>query len=88
MTITTPTTPDQIADALFASYPENEPQAAVLQQELIIACADLVCPFLFSKYLFIWYKRVADTNEISQFIFKKDFFFLEFISKFFLFPNV
>ncbi|VDO12347.1 unnamed protein product [Brugia timori] len=42
MTITAPTTPDEIAVALFDSYPENEPQASVLQQELIIACSDLV----------------------------------------------
>lgn len=49
MTITAPTTPNQIIDALFGSYPENEPQAAVLQQELIIACSDLVRSIPFFK---------------------------------------
>lgn len=42
VTISSPTTPDVITDVLFSSCPEDEPQAAVLQQELIIACSDLV----------------------------------------------
>ncbi|KAL3981501.1 Glycosyl hydrolases 15 family protein [Acanthocheilonema viteae] len=55
MTITAPTAPDQIADALFGSYPENEPQVAVLQQELIIACSDLIAqkPYVFDGVLTI-----------------------------------
>lgn len=42
ITISAPSTPVEIANAIFNSYHEDEPQAAVFQQELIIACAELV----------------------------------------------
>ncbi|CAG9539143.1 unnamed protein product [Cercopithifilaria johnstoni] len=66
MTITSPTTPDQIADALFASYPENEPQAIVLQQELIIACSDLIAqkPYAFDGVLTIRLAWLADAMSL------------------------
>ena len=40
--ITKPHTPNELVDQLFSSCPEDEAPCAVLQQELIIACADLV----------------------------------------------
>uniref|UniRef100_A0A0N5AQ64 Phosphorylase b kinase regulatory subunit n=1 Tax=Syphacia muris TaxID=451379 RepID=A0A0N5AQ64_9BILA len=43
VTISSPTTPGELADILFNCCPVEEPQAAVLQQELIIACSDLIC---------------------------------------------
>lgn len=43
VTISSPTTPGEITNILFSCCPEEEPQAAVLQQELIIACSDLIC---------------------------------------------
>ncbi|KAI6236314.1 Phosphorylase b kinase regulatory subunit [Aphelenchoides besseyi] len=43
ITISAPSTPDEIASALFSGCCSNsEPQAAAFQQELIIACADLI----------------------------------------------
>uniref|UniRef100_A0A1I7YF00 Phosphorylase b kinase regulatory subunit n=1 Tax=Steinernema glaseri TaxID=37863 RepID=A0A1I7YF00_9BILA len=42
VTITKPMTPSEIAEILFNSCHEDEPQAAVLQQELLIACSDLI----------------------------------------------
>lgn len=42
ITISAPSTPIEIANAIFNSYHEDEPQAAVFQQELIIACSELV----------------------------------------------
>jgi phosphorylase kinase alpha/beta subunit len=43
ITISSPSTPGEIAAAIFnGCRSESEPQAAVFQQELIIACADLV----------------------------------------------
>ncbi|KAI6223548.1 Phosphorylase b kinase regulatory subunit [Aphelenchoides fujianensis] len=43
ITINAPSTPDEIAAALFNGCRSNsEPQAAAFQQELIIACADLI----------------------------------------------
>ncbi|KAM3726600.1 putative phosphorylase b kinase regulatory subunit beta [Dirofilaria immitis] len=66
MTITAPTTPDQIADALFNSYPEDEPQAAVLQQELIIACSDLIAqkPHAFDGVLTIRLSWLTDAMSL------------------------
>ncbi|VDK83214.1 unnamed protein product [Litomosoides sigmodontis] len=66
MTITAPATPDQIGDALFGSYPENEPQAAVLQQELIIACSDLLAqkPYAFDGVLTIRLAWLADAMSL------------------------
>lgn len=37
-----PSTPAELSNAIFGSCHEDESQAAVFQQELIIACADLV----------------------------------------------
>lgn len=42
VTISDPCTPLEIANIMFGNCTEDEPQAAVFQQELIIACADLV----------------------------------------------
>lgn len=42
VTISAPSTPLELVNSIFNSYSEDEPQAAVFQQELIIACADLV----------------------------------------------
>lgn len=42
ITISAPLTPVEISNAIFNSYHEDEPQAAVFQQELIIACSELV----------------------------------------------
>ncbi|KAK0399096.1 hypothetical protein QR680_002897 [Steinernema hermaphroditum] len=42
VTINKPMTPSEIAEVLFNSCHEDEPQAAVLQQELLIACSDLI----------------------------------------------
>uniref|UniRef100_A0A914XRT9 Phosphorylase b kinase regulatory subunit n=1 Tax=Plectus sambesii TaxID=2011161 RepID=A0A914XRT9_9BILA len=42
VTIRKPMAPKEIVDILFSSCPETEPQTAVLQQELLIACADLI----------------------------------------------
>uniref|UniRef100_A0AAF5RVW4 Phosphorylase b kinase regulatory subunit n=2 Tax=Wuchereria bancrofti TaxID=6293 RepID=A0AAF5RVW4_WUCBA len=66
MTITAPTTPDEIAEALFDSYPENEPQASVLQQELIIACSDLIAqkPYAFDGVLTIRLAWLSDAMSL------------------------
>uniref|UniRef100_A0A915PP76 Phosphorylase b kinase regulatory subunit n=1 Tax=Setaria digitata TaxID=48799 RepID=A0A915PP76_9BILA len=66
MTITSPTTPAAITDAIFSSYPEDEPQAAVLQQELIIACADLIAqkPYAFDGVLTIRLSWLADAMSL------------------------
>ncbi|KAK6109710.1 Glycosyl hydrolases 15 family protein [Brugia pahangi] len=66
MTITAPTTPDEIAVALFDSYPENEPQASVLQQELIIACSDLIAqkPYAFDGVLTIRLAWLSDAMSL------------------------
>ncbi|OZC10490.1 phosphorylase kinase alpha/beta [Onchocerca flexuosa] len=66
ITIAAPTTPDQIADALFSSYPEDEPQVAVLQQELIIACSDLIAqkPYAFDGVLTIRLSWLADAMSL------------------------
>jgi phosphorylase kinase alpha/beta subunit len=43
ITVSTPQTPNELSATVFNSCrSESEPQAAVFQQELIIACADLV----------------------------------------------
>ncbi|VDM99024.1 unnamed protein product [Thelazia callipaeda] len=66
VTITAPTTPDEITGVLFNSCPENEPQAAVLQQELIIACSDLIAqkPFAFDGVLTIRLSWLADAISL------------------------
>lgn len=51
VTISVPTTPNEITEILFACCPEEEPQSAVLQQELIIACSDLVSNLLALSHL-------------------------------------
>uniref|UniRef100_A0A1I7VHF3 Phosphorylase b kinase regulatory subunit n=1 Tax=Loa loa TaxID=7209 RepID=A0A1I7VHF3_LOALO len=65
-TITAPTAPDQITHALFSSYLEDEPQAAVLQQELIIACSDLIAqnPSAFDGVLTIRLAWLADAMSL------------------------
>jgi phosphorylase kinase alpha/beta subunit len=42
VSISSPSTPAEIANAIFNSCPDDQPQVAVFQQELIIACSDLV----------------------------------------------
>uniref|UniRef100_A0AC34QWD7 Phosphorylase b kinase regulatory subunit n=1 Tax=Panagrolaimus sp. JU765 TaxID=591449 RepID=A0AC34QWD7_9BILA len=42
VTVSAPLTPAEIARAIFSSADPNDPHAAVFQQELIIACADLI----------------------------------------------
>ncbi|GMT25027.1 hypothetical protein PFISCL1PPCAC_16324 [Pristionchus fissidentatus] len=42
VTLNKPHTPVEIVHLLFSSCPPDDPQAAVMQQELIIACADLI----------------------------------------------
>ncbi|GMR48299.1 hypothetical protein PMAYCL1PPCAC_18494 [Pristionchus mayeri] len=43
VTLNKPHTPVEIVHLLFSSCPSDDPQSAVMQQELIIACADLIC---------------------------------------------
>lgn len=50
MTLNKPHTPVEIVHLLFSSCPPDDPQAAVMQQELIIACADLVRERVHSLY--------------------------------------
>jgi hypothetical protein len=53
--ISSPSSPAEIVNAIFNSADEDDPHAAVFQQELIIACADLVFTyrknFIFKKIL-------------------------------------
>ncbi|TMS39891.1 hypothetical protein L596_006347 [Steinernema carpocapsae] len=42
VTINKPATPGEISEILYSSCSEDEPQAAVFQQELLIACSDLI----------------------------------------------
>lgn len=58
VTISAPSTPAEIANSIFDSYSEDEPQTAVFQQELIIACADLVFIFFFNIKFFRYLKNL------------------------------
>ncbi|VDM37266.1 unnamed protein product [Toxocara canis] len=62
VTVSSPMTPGEIMDILFNSCPDNDPQAAVLQQELIIACSDLICkkPYAFDGVLTIRLSWLSD----------------------------
>jgi len=42
VTVSSPLTPAEIARAIYSSSDPNDPHAAVFQQELIIACADMI----------------------------------------------
>uniref|UniRef100_A0A9J2P4L3 Phosphorylase b kinase regulatory subunit n=1 Tax=Ascaris lumbricoides TaxID=6252 RepID=A0A9J2P4L3_ASCLU len=66
VTISSPMTPDEITGILFSSCPDNEPQAAVLQQELIIACSDLICkkPYAFDGVLTIRLSWLSDAISL------------------------
>ncbi|VDN20843.1 unnamed protein product [Gongylonema pulchrum] len=66
VTISAPTTPVEIEEILFSSCPESEPQAAVLQQELIIACSDLIAqkPYAFDGVLTIRLSWLADAISL------------------------
>uniref|UniRef100_A0A915E5Y7 Phosphorylase b kinase regulatory subunit n=1 Tax=Ditylenchus dipsaci TaxID=166011 RepID=A0A915E5Y7_9BILA len=79
ITIGSPSTPVEIANAIFSSYHEDEPHAAVLQQELIIACADLIAhkPDSFDGVLAIrlsWLTEALELllNFIKDSVSKKD----------------
>ncbi|EPB73350.1 phosphorylase kinase alpha/beta [Ancylostoma ceylanicum] len=57
-----PISPGELVDLLFASCPQNEPHVAVMQQELIIACSDLIshCQSAFDGVLTIRLSWLAD----------------------------
>ncbi|VDN59284.1 unnamed protein product [Dracunculus medinensis] len=65
-TISSPATPDEITNILFNSCPDSDPQAAVLQQELIIACSDLICnqPSAFDGILTIRLSWLSDAISL------------------------
>ncbi|VDK55544.1 unnamed protein product [Anisakis simplex] len=66
VTVSSPVTPDEITDILFSSCPDNEPQAAVFQQELIIACSNLICkkPYAFDGVLTIRLSWLSDAISL------------------------
>ncbi|VDM53551.1 unnamed protein product [Angiostrongylus costaricensis] len=57
-----PIAPNELVDLLFTCCPQNEPQVAVMHQELIIACSDLMChsPSAFDGVLTIRLSWLAD----------------------------
>ncbi|CAJ0601597.1 unnamed protein product [Cylicocyclus nassatus] len=57
-----PISPGELTDLLFACCPQDEPQVAVMQQELIIACSDLIghSPSAFDGVLTIRLSWLAD----------------------------
>ncbi|MFH4977840.1 hypothetical protein AB6A40_004549 [Gnathostoma spinigerum] len=65
-TVASPLTPVEITDILFTCCRDDEPQAAVLQQELIIACSDLICqkPFAFDGVLTIRLSWLSDAISL------------------------
>ncbi|CAJ0563076.1 unnamed protein product, partial [Mesorhabditis spiculigera] len=66
VTISTPMAPQELFTLLFSCCPKEEPQMACIQQELIIACADLIghSPESFSGVLTVRMSWLADAIQM------------------------
>ncbi|CAJ0936519.1 unnamed protein product, partial [Mesorhabditis belari] len=66
VTVSTPMAPSDLFSLLFSCCPSDEPQMACIQQELIIACADLIgqTPDSFSGVLTVRLAWLADAIQM------------------------